>query len=181
MTPALIAGANLGRFARADRAAKDFSFGYGHRCAFAWSVETLPPCRCKRPASGVGAWLTLDSLQTIDTGAQRKEAMCRSPWYSRRSKVPGLNRQRSFQTDEQAHVHKGTAYPGEHEAIISRDLRNRVHGILRESPRVRARRSRTTDPALLKEPIFGSWKMIRMVVFCSARRRALRCREFGCK
>jgi site-specific DNA recombinase len=31
-------------------------------------------------------------------------------------------------------VHKGTAYPGEHEAIISRDLWNRVHGILQESP-----------------------------------------------
>ena len=36
-------------------------------------------------------------------------------------------------------VHKGTAYPGEHEAIISLDLWDRVHGILRESPRVRAR------------------------------------------
>jgi site-specific DNA recombinase len=52
-------------------------------------------------------------------------------------------------------VHKGTPYPGEHEAIISRDLWNRVHGILRESPRVRARRTRTTEPALLKGLIFG--------------------------
>src|SRR5690606_3430657 len=31
-------------------------------------------------------------------------------------------------------VHKGTAYPGEHEAIITRALWDKVHGILRESP-----------------------------------------------
>ena len=36
-------------------------------------------------------------------------------------------------------VHEGTAYPGEHEAIITIDLWNRVHCILQESPRVRAR------------------------------------------
>ncbi len=52
-------------------------------------------------------------------------------------------------------VHKGTAYPGEHEAIICLELWNRVHGILQESPRVRARRTRTTEPALLKGLIFG--------------------------
>jgi site-specific DNA recombinase len=52
-------------------------------------------------------------------------------------------------------VHKGTAYPGEHEAILSLDLWNRVHGILRESPRTRSRRTRTTEPALLKGLIFG--------------------------
>ena len=52
-------------------------------------------------------------------------------------------------------VHKGTAYPGEHKAIISLDLWNRVHGILRESPRTRSRRTRATEPALLKGLIFG--------------------------
>ena len=52
-------------------------------------------------------------------------------------------------------VHKGTAYPGEHQAIISQDLWNRVHGILRESPRIRGRRTCTTEPALLKGLIFG--------------------------
>jgi site-specific DNA recombinase len=52
-------------------------------------------------------------------------------------------------------VHKGTAYPGEHEAIISLDLWNRVHGILQESPRIRARHTCTTEPALLKGLIFG--------------------------
>jgi hypothetical protein len=52
-------------------------------------------------------------------------------------------------------VHKGTAHPGEHAAIISLDLWNWVHGILQESPRVRARHTRTTEPALLKGLIFG--------------------------
>lgn len=52
-------------------------------------------------------------------------------------------------------VHKGTAYPGEHEAIISLDLWNRVRGIMQESPRVRARRTRTTEPALLNGLIFA--------------------------
>jgi DNA invertase Pin-like site-specific DNA recombinase len=52
-------------------------------------------------------------------------------------------------------VHKGTAYPGEHAAIISRTLWDKVHGILRESPRVRAGRTRASTPALLKGLIFG--------------------------
>jgi len=52
-------------------------------------------------------------------------------------------------------VHKGTAYPGEHEAIITRALWDKVHGILGESPRVRAGRTRTATPALLKGLIFG--------------------------
>lgn len=52
-------------------------------------------------------------------------------------------------------VHKGTAYPGEHEAIITRTLWDKVHGILRESPRVRAGRTRAATPALLKGLIFG--------------------------
>jgi site-specific DNA recombinase len=52
-------------------------------------------------------------------------------------------------------VHKGTAYPGEHEAIVTRALWDKVHGILRESPRVRAGRTRAATPALLKGLIFG--------------------------
>ncbi|MEG9883494.1 MAG: recombinase family protein [Hyphomicrobiales bacterium] len=52
-------------------------------------------------------------------------------------------------------VHKGTAYPGEHEAIITRALWDKVHGILRESPRVRAGRTHAATPALLKGLIFG--------------------------
>jgi hypothetical protein len=52
-------------------------------------------------------------------------------------------------------VHKGTAYPGEHQAIIDRVLWDKVHGILKESPRKRANRSRVQSPALLKGLIFG--------------------------
>ena len=52
-------------------------------------------------------------------------------------------------------VHKGTAYLGEHEAIVSRDLWDRVHGILAESPRTRGNRNRAQTPALLKGLIFG--------------------------
>jgi hypothetical protein len=40
-------------------------------------------------------------------------------------------------------VHKGTAYPGEHQAIIDRALWDRVHAVLRESPRRRAAAQRS--------------------------------------
>ena len=52
-------------------------------------------------------------------------------------------------------VHKGTPYPGEHEAIIDRRLWDKVHAILQESPRKRAAQSRTQTPALLKGLLFG--------------------------
>jgi DNA invertase Pin-like site-specific DNA recombinase len=52
-------------------------------------------------------------------------------------------------------VHKGTAYPGEHDAIIAQALWDRVHSILAESPRRRGARNRAQTPALLKGLIFG--------------------------
>ncbi|ALK08975.1 recombinase family protein [Blastochloris viridis] len=52
-------------------------------------------------------------------------------------------------------VHKGVAYPGEHEAIISVDLWNRVHTIMGESPRSRANKTRSAEPAMLKGLIFA--------------------------
>jgi DNA invertase Pin-like site-specific DNA recombinase len=52
-------------------------------------------------------------------------------------------------------VHKGASYPGEHQAIISKALWDRVHAILSESPRVRAGRARAQTPALLKGLLFG--------------------------
>ncbi|WP_245427711.1 recombinase family protein [Bradyrhizobium sp. MOS003] len=52
-------------------------------------------------------------------------------------------------------VHKGTSYPGEHEAIIDRKLWDQVHAILKESPRKRANNSRAQSPALLKGLLFG--------------------------
>jgi site-specific DNA recombinase len=51
--------------------------------------------------------------------------------------------------------HKGTCYPGEHEAIIDRPLWQRVQDILKVSPRKRAAHSRARTPALLKGLIFG--------------------------
>lgn len=52
-------------------------------------------------------------------------------------------------------VHKGTAYPGEHGAIIDRALWDKVHAILADSPRKRASNTRAQTPALLKGLIFG--------------------------
>ncbi|MBW8269987.1 recombinase family protein [Caldovatus aquaticus] len=52
-------------------------------------------------------------------------------------------------------VHKGKAYPGEHAAIVPRDLWDRVHAILAESPRARAAKNRASAPALLRGLLFG--------------------------
>jgi DNA invertase Pin-like site-specific DNA recombinase len=52
-------------------------------------------------------------------------------------------------------VHKGESYPGEHDAIIDVETWERVHTILRESPRKRAARTRADTPALLKRLLFG--------------------------
>lgn len=52
-------------------------------------------------------------------------------------------------------VHKGTAHPGEHEAIIERKLWDAVHEVLQESPRKRGGHSRAQTPALLKGLIFA--------------------------
>ncbi|MCE8507042.1 recombinase family protein [Ruegeria pomeroyi] len=52
-------------------------------------------------------------------------------------------------------VHKGAAYPGEHDAIIDADLWDRAHAILQESPRKRAHNTRAQTPALLKGIIFS--------------------------
>lgn len=51
-------------------------------------------------------------------------------------------------------VHKGTAYPGEHDAIIDAKLWEQVNDIMIESPRKRANNSRTQTPALLKGLLF---------------------------
>ncbi|WP_173934277.1 recombinase family protein [Chelativorans sp. Marseille-P2723] len=52
-------------------------------------------------------------------------------------------------------VHKGESFPGEHEPIIEQALWDRVHAILRTSPRKRASNTRAQTPALLKGLIFG--------------------------
>ena len=52
-------------------------------------------------------------------------------------------------------VHKGNVYPGEHQAIVPQDLRDSVHAVLQESPRVRANQNRSQTPALQRGLIFG--------------------------
>jgi DNA invertase Pin-like site-specific DNA recombinase len=52
-------------------------------------------------------------------------------------------------------THKGKVYPGEHRAIVTRELWDSVHAILQESPRVRANQNRRLTPALLRSLIFG--------------------------
>jgi DNA invertase Pin-like site-specific DNA recombinase len=53
-------------------------------------------------------------------------------------------------------AHRGNVYPGEHAAIVSRALWDRVHAILQVSPRVRARANRAQSPSLLKGLLFGT-------------------------
>jgi len=51
-------------------------------------------------------------------------------------------------------VHKGTSYPGEHDAIITQEVWDSVHSILKESPRERRAKNRNSSEALLKGIIF---------------------------
>ncbi len=53
-------------------------------------------------------------------------------------------------------AHRGNVYPGEHAAIVSRALWDRVHAILQVSPRARTQANRPQSPALLKGLIFGT-------------------------
>jgi site-specific DNA recombinase len=52
-------------------------------------------------------------------------------------------------------THKGAAYPGQHEPIISRKLWDKVRSILQEGPWVRAGQTRAATPALLKGILYG--------------------------
>ncbi len=52
-------------------------------------------------------------------------------------------------------AHKGQVYPGEHQAIVPRELWDRAHAVLQVSPRSRAAQNRQHAPALLKGLIFG--------------------------
>ena len=47
-------------------------------------------------------------------------------------------------------VHKGTAYPGEHKAIVPRALWDKAHAILTQNARSHGNRTRARTPALLK-------------------------------
>lgn len=52
-------------------------------------------------------------------------------------------------------VHKGVPYPGEHQAILDRDLWDQAHAILKKSPHRRGASARAQTPALLKGLLFG--------------------------
>lgn len=52
-------------------------------------------------------------------------------------------------------VHKGTAYPGEHEPIIDKKLWDEAHAILKGNARKRAGQARAQTPALLRGKLFG--------------------------
>jgi len=52
-------------------------------------------------------------------------------------------------------VHKGMAYPGEHDPIIEKDLWDQVHELISASPRKRTKRPLGRTPALLKGLLFG--------------------------
>ncbi|SJM32289.1 hypothetical protein BQ8482_280015 [Mesorhizobium delmotii] len=52
-------------------------------------------------------------------------------------------------------VHKGASFPGEHQAIIGRELWDKVRSIVAESPSKRAGQTRRQTPALLKGLIFA--------------------------
>jgi site-specific DNA recombinase len=52
-------------------------------------------------------------------------------------------------------THQGKVHPGEHQAIVSQELWDQAHDIMRESPRVRANEARRQTPALLRGLIFG--------------------------
>ena len=53
-------------------------------------------------------------------------------------------------------VHKGTAYPGEHKAIIPKALWDRVQAVFAQSSRTRSNGTRAQTPALLKGLIFDA-------------------------
>jgi len=53
-------------------------------------------------------------------------------------------------------VHKGTAYAGEHDAIVSREQWDAAHAILKVSARERTNLTRRQTPALLRGLLFGT-------------------------
>ena len=53
-------------------------------------------------------------------------------------------------------VHKGTAYPGEHDAIVTREQWDAAHALLQTSARARSNVSRRETPALLQGLLFGT-------------------------
>lgn len=53
-------------------------------------------------------------------------------------------------------VHKGQAYPGEHEPIIAQDLWDQAHGQIATTPQAKRKRQLTRSPALLRGLLFAA-------------------------
>lgn len=53
-------------------------------------------------------------------------------------------------------VHKGQAYPGEHDAIVAQDLWDQAHGQIATTPQAKRKRQLTRSPALLRSLIFAA-------------------------
>ena len=71
-------------------------------------------------------------------------------------------------------AHKGKVYPGEHQAIVPRELWDRAHAVLQDSPRARANQNRNQTPALLKGLIFGADGRALSPTHCRRRGRLYR-------
>ena len=71
-------------------------------------------------------------------------------------------------------AHRGKVYPGKHEAIVPRELWDRAHSAMRESPRVRANQNRQQAPALLEGLIFGADSRALSPTHCRRRGRLYR-------
>ena len=54
-------------------------------------------------------------------------------------------------------MHKGTAYPGQHQPIISQDLWDKVHSIMAESPRARAKDPGANPCPAQGPPLWSDW------------------------
>ena len=54
-------------------------------------------------------------------------------------------------------AHKGKVYPGEHEAIVPRELWDRAHAVLQESPRVRANQQPEPDAGAAEGADLRRW------------------------
>jgi DNA invertase Pin-like site-specific DNA recombinase len=68
-------------------------------------------------------------------------------------------------------AHKGKVYPGEHQAIVPRDLWDRVHTVMQVSPRARTNENRAQTPALLRGLIFGADGRALSPTYCRKRGR----------
>ncbi len=53
-------------------------------------------------------------------------------------------------------VHKGTAYPGEHDSIVTQEQWDAAHAVLQTSARARSNRTRRETPAALRGLLFGT-------------------------